>query len=84
MSGIPAAVRYEVNNKRKDHSCVDGWMNDRQEEERQRRKGSQERCYGVKRQNGGCVVRVRGDKDAGLVAFQWLQSRRGAAETEGK
>lgn len=86
VSGISAVVRYGVNNKRKDHSCVDGWMNDRQEEEQQRRKGSQERCCGViePRLNGGCVVRMRGKRDAGLVAFQWLQPRRGGAENEGK
>ncbi len=71
MSRISAVVRYGAKNKRKEHGCVDGWMNDRQDEVRQRRKGSQERCRGVieQRQNGGCVARMRGEGMLDLLPY---------------
>lgn len=47
VSGISAVERYGVSNKRRQHGCVDGWMNDRHGEGVERRKGSQECCCGV-------------------------------------
>lgn len=70
-----------VNNKRTEHGCVDGWVNDRHREEREKREGSQG-CW------CGAIVPGKGDEDesgkrtgmreengrraAGLVALQWL------------
>lgn len=74
-----------MNNKRREHGCVDGWVNDRQREEGERREGSEE-CW------CGAIVPGKRDEDksgkkkgmreengrraAGLIALQWLQSKK--------
>lgn len=63
---------------------MDGWMNDRQGEEGERRKWSQECCCGAivpRERDGGERGEEGVGRDAGLVASQCLQSGQGGAES---